>query len=55
MGTSEREKKRASDTPDTGNVDRAKRVRVGMADGDVEMADSDVTHLHLNGSHFSYF
>ena len=35
-------KKRASDTPDTGNADRAKRVRVGVTDGDVEMVDSDV-------------
>ena len=35
-------KKRASDTPDTGNIDRVKRVRVGVTDGDVEMADSDV-------------
>ena len=35
-------KKRASDTPDTGNIDRVKRVRVGVTDGDVEMADSDI-------------
>ena len=35
-------KKRASDTPDTSNVDRVKRVHVGVTNGDVEMADSDV-------------
>ena len=32
-------KKRASDSPDTGNADREKRVRVGVTDGDVEMVD----------------
>ena len=35
-------KRRASDDADTGNADRAKRVRVGVTDGDVEMVDSDV-------------
>ena len=35
-------KKRASDTPDTGNANRAKRVRGGVTDGDVEMVDCNV-------------
>ena len=41
-GNFRKEKKRASDTPDTSNVDRVKRVHVGVTNGDVEMADSDI-------------